>query len=402
MSRRTLIVLLVSVLALAVLWRGVNGPAGGEASKGGGVPLVPALSTAEAVRSIELSQDGEKVTLTREGPLWVTDEASAGGFAVESGRVQALLRAVARLNTDQPRTANPARHAALGLAWSESEPSAQRLTLRAGDEVLADLLVGFNQADSMTNELVFVRRMGEDQTYRAEHDVPFEVFGVEWVSSEAVWIDPQEVEWVSYDGLKVSRPAAAQEEPVPSAEAVAGEDGLDGGIDGDAPSDAPEWETQVVDADRSARWTEDEIGQALGTLPTWMDGLGLDKIVPWDPSGVAEGREQITYGLIDGSTVECMLFTDAQGTWHVRQLAQPEPAAAGPDSADDASAAVRARARRGAYAIQVPAFQISGVQELFEEPQAAADETPIDGTEVDEAQVVGEAGVETQEVPGPE
>ena len=113
------------------------------------------------LQSIELKVAGEpRVRLARQEGAWVVPAKE--GYAADAGTVAELLRALREAEQVEPRTANPALHARLGLA-EEGAPGerATRLKLGLGESSL-ELRIG-NPAARGEGQLV--RRAGDDQVW---------------------------------------------------------------------------------------------------------------------------------------------------------------------------------------------------------------------------------------------
>lgn len=113
------------------------------------------------LQSIELKVAGEpRVRLARQEGAWVLPAKE--GYAADAGTVAELLRALREAEQVEPRTANPALHARLGLA-EEGAPGerATRLKLGLGESSL-ELRIG-NPAARGEGQLV--RRAGDDQVW---------------------------------------------------------------------------------------------------------------------------------------------------------------------------------------------------------------------------------------------
>ena len=130
-------------------------------------PDLPAQ--AATVRRIEIRSAGQQVTLQGSGSDWkVVDKHD---FPADPAKVRALLEGLAGLTLIEPRTADPARHAALDLAAPDTADARGVLVrvLGESDTVLATVLLGKPRAAAGQGpRQLFLRRPDEDQTWLAE------------------------------------------------------------------------------------------------------------------------------------------------------------------------------------------------------------------------------------------
>ena len=168
MSPRTLLILVVLVVVTAGCWVLTRGsadrPSSSFISPQGQELLAPGLEQMDKITSLTIARQSGTATVTLKDGLWRSDaDDLAGGFPLDPTRMKELLRSVARFTSSEPRTANPARHKTLQLAWPDPENKARRLTVYAGEQTVADLILGkrFRVPDPNT----YVRLSDSDQTY---------------------------------------------------------------------------------------------------------------------------------------------------------------------------------------------------------------------------------------------
>lgn len=147
-------------------------------------PDLPAQ--AAAVRRIEIRSAGQQVTLQGSGSDWtVVDKHD---FPADPAKVRALLEGLAGLTLIEPRTADPARHAALNLEAPDTAGARGVLVrvLGENDTVLAAVLLGKPRAAAGQGpRQMFVRRPHEDQTWLAEGAVDPQRTPQLWLRGEA-------------------------------------------------------------------------------------------------------------------------------------------------------------------------------------------------------------------------
>ncbi len=166
-------------------------------------PDLPAQ--AAAVRRIEIHSAGQRVTLQGSGSDWkVVDKHD---FPADPTKVRVLLEGLAGLTLIEPRTADPARHAALDLAAPDAAGARGVLVrlLGEGDAVLATVLLGKPRAAAGQGpQQVFLRRPDEPQTWLAEGRVDVQRTASLWLRGEAFDLPQASVRRVS-----VQRPGQA-------------------------------------------------------------------------------------------------------------------------------------------------------------------------------------------------
>lgn len=147
-------------------------------------PDLPAQ--AAAVRRIEIRSAGQQVTLQGSGSDWTVVEKH--DFPADSAKVRALLEGLAGLTLIEPRTADPARHAALNLQMPDA-PDARGVLVRVlgeNDTVLAAVLLGKPRAAAGQGpRQMFVRRPDEDQTWLTDGAVDPQRTPPLWLRGEA-------------------------------------------------------------------------------------------------------------------------------------------------------------------------------------------------------------------------
>jgi hypothetical protein len=110
---------------------------------------------------IEIGSAQDRFALRQSGDGWVMP--SRDDYPVRAARLAELDAFLGSLEFEGPRTADPDRHARLGLSEPGSESAASRVTLRnAAGDVLADVLLG-EERDGR----IYLRFPGEDQTWAA-------------------------------------------------------------------------------------------------------------------------------------------------------------------------------------------------------------------------------------------
>ena len=185
------------------------------ASAGG--PLFPVLE--ERVNDVTevtvTGQDGS-FTVKREGDSW--GALDKGGYPIDFSKVKALVVGVSGFDVIEPKTANPAYHAKLGVeAPDAADSESKRVTLKddAGT-VLADVIVGDARAAAGRGggqPSLYARRADEDQAYEVTGRLVVDANAANWLDRKIVALPQERVAAVTIthpDGevLRVSRTSA--------------------------------------------------------------------------------------------------------------------------------------------------------------------------------------------------
>ncbi|MFM1823722.1 MAG: hypothetical protein RI967_1988, partial [Planctomycetota bacterium] len=208
---------------------------------------------ADAIDRIELARGDDRVALEKSSEGWTL--ATSDGYPARFEEIKGLVAGIAALERDQRMTALPSRHGELGLAWPDGEGRAARVTLRAGDTVVADLVLGAERANPRSQ---FVRNAAEDQCWRVLGSVVVDLETRRLVEAELLSLPEGEVESVSLAGLVIAGTTDASGKrvfPVPTAPAP-------------TPADTPD----------AFEWTDARRAAAARTLPGWLARLELDEV----------------------------------------------------------------------------------------------------------------------------
>ncbi|WP_203291033.1 DUF4340 domain-containing protein [Maricaulis parjimensis] len=145
------------VLALGTVW--MQASQGWKPEVSG--PVLPDWPQAvDAAQSIAIRSASDDFTLERTEAGWVMP--SRDNYPVRPDQLAELDRLLAGLTYIGARTADPDKHARLGLA-AGGENAATRVTVRGADgDVLADILLG-----EASGERIYVRFPGRDRTFAA-------------------------------------------------------------------------------------------------------------------------------------------------------------------------------------------------------------------------------------------
>lgn len=163
-------------------------------------PVFPGLEArlAQAQAIALKSPEGEIEIRRANGSRWTVPAASF--YPADAGAVRKMLNGLVSLRAVERRTARRDWHAFLDLvAPGEGGKATEIRVIDARGALLAGLLVGkVRPAGGLAGEDAFyVRRIGEDETYLAQGDLPLEVARGDWLDPEIVSIARERVARVS-------------------------------------------------------------------------------------------------------------------------------------------------------------------------------------------------------------
>ena len=147
-------------------------------------PNLPAQ--ASVARRIEIRSAGEQVILRGAGGDWTVVEKH--DFPADPAKVRALLEGLAELTLIEPRTADPARHAALDLDAPDA-PASRGVLVRVlgeGDTELAAVVLGKPRVSAGQGPReMFVRRPTQNQAWLAQGAIDVLRAPSLWLRAEA-------------------------------------------------------------------------------------------------------------------------------------------------------------------------------------------------------------------------
>ena len=203
-----------------------------------------------SVDRIELERGGKRLELVRDGNQWRL--ATSDGYPARFEEIKGLVSGLAGLKGDQKMTARSDRHGELALAWPDDSGRGARARLLAGGEPVLDVILGEERANPRAQ---FIRRGGEDQTWRVLGSVLVDIEPRRWVEAELLAIPDGEVRGVTVNGLH-----------------IAAEDGPDGKVSYKVIESSP------LVAPTEFDWTPTRRATALRTMPSWLSRLELEDV----------------------------------------------------------------------------------------------------------------------------
>ncbi len=163
------------------------------------------------VESVSVESGGEALEIRRRDGRWTVE--SLDGYPAKFEEVKSLVLSVAALEIAERKTADPSRHARLGLEPPGGGRSSRLVSLIDGAGTsLAGLIIGSEAGSGGTN-LVYARRADEDQTWLVRGKVDAITDPMRWVDTSVVSIPRARVKRVSIahpDGetVTIARPDA--------------------------------------------------------------------------------------------------------------------------------------------------------------------------------------------------
>ncbi|MCC6719719.1 MAG: DUF4340 domain-containing protein [Acetobacteraceae bacterium] len=329
--RRTLLLAIAGIVALFVGWQfGMPSHGGGQKTIAPGTLVFPGLAAKlQDAQRVTITTKGHTLTLVRHDGIWGI--AERGGYRAQQDRLRELLTGLTELRVTEPRTADPAQYDRLGVG-DPNKPVTTANLLRVygpGDSIIAELIVGHRRVRTAGNvpESIYIRRVGEAQSWLAEGRLPVDADPQLWFEREITNI---------------------RKEQVASVVTTRAEGTLEFGRDGDtlvltSPAEHPKLDEYRVE----------DVFRAL-------DGLTLTEVKP----AAEQPGEKIgtaVYTLTDGMTVTVTVFRQDTDIW-----AQFHAAGAGEAKAK----ADALNARVAGWAYQVGAWKEKAFLPLLDELKA--------------------------------
>ena len=210
----TFILLSLAVLLAVAAWKLLM-PHAADQPAAGATWLPDLAGKAESVAAVECLRGNATVRVERSANgAWVL--ASNEGYPVDSGLVKGLVVSLAALRADEPMTAKTERHAALGLAWPDTDNRARRVRLLPADPAsppVADIILGEERAP----DFIFVRVFDQPQTWRARGRVQLPDNALAWLDRSLLALPEGEAQRATLRGLTLARGASASVDGPPPA-----------------------------------------------------------------------------------------------------------------------------------------------------------------------------------------
>jgi hypothetical protein len=167
-----------------------------------GTLMFPDLTTKlQNAAEIDITHQGKTLVIRRKGNVWGV--ADRGGYPVETDKLHSMFAALTELRLAEPRTADPANYARLGVNDPNSKAGTSNL-LRVIDSngmTIAQLIVGHNRMLTQGNvpDEVYVRRPNEAQSWLAYGSVKVDAEPTLWINHTLLNVDPSKVANITID-----------------------------------------------------------------------------------------------------------------------------------------------------------------------------------------------------------
>lgn len=257
------------------------------------------------VTELQLVHGDETLTIRRDGTDWGVVERN--GYHAKYDRVKETLLALADLEVLEPKTSRPERYAELGVGEPGPGSEATRVTVKAGADVVADLIVG--ERAGVGRSGVYVREPDAVQAFLCEGELEVGTDPSAWIEREILRVDGKEVA-----GVLVRHP--------------------DGEVVRVESSDPSGSKFRVANVPKGRKERYEGVANSIATA---LVGLSLDDVRPVaevdfeaDPIAIAEYRKK------NGEKVVLHLARADEKTW-VR-ITSEYVSAAGPAAGADAAA----------------------------------------------------------------
>ena len=124
------------------------------------------LEQLKTVDHIQIKTADSEVLLEKTGDTWSLPAKS--GYAADDKKVANILNSIASLTIEAAKTKSSKNHAKLHLEDIATDAKSSQITLKQGNTILADLMVGKSKASNMdsSSSSIYVRKAGDAQTWQ--------------------------------------------------------------------------------------------------------------------------------------------------------------------------------------------------------------------------------------------
>jgi hypothetical protein len=186
--RTTILLAIAGAIALVAGWQfGMPSQGGSQRTVAPGTLVFPALATRlQEAERVTITTKGRTITLVRKDGIWGI--AERGGYRAQQDRLRELLTGLTELRVTEARTSNPEQYDRLGVGDPNQPTTTAQLVrvLGPGDRLIAELIVGHRRVRTAGNvpESIYIRRVGEAQSWLAEGRLPVDADPQLWVERE--------------------------------------------------------------------------------------------------------------------------------------------------------------------------------------------------------------------------
>jgi len=195
--RNSLILAVIGIAALFAGWQfGTPSHGGGQKAIAPGTLVFPGLAAQlQAAETLSITTKGRTMTLVRKDGIWGI--AERGGYRAQQDRLRELLTGLTELRVTEARTADPEQYDRLGVGDPNKPVTTANLIrlLGPGDKLIAELIVGHRRVRTAGNvpESIYIRRVGEAQSWLAEGRLPVDADPQLWFEREIANIRKEQV-----------------------------------------------------------------------------------------------------------------------------------------------------------------------------------------------------------------
>lgn len=186
--RNTLLLVVAGVIALLAGWQfGMPSQGGGQKTVAPGTLVFPALaSKLQNAEMVTITTKARTLEIARKDGVWGL--VARGGYPVQQDRLRELLTGLTELRVMEPRTSDPAQYGRLGVDDPTQPITTANLVkvLDGKGAVIAELIVGHRRVrtSGTVPESIYIRRVGEAQSWLAEGRLPVDADPQLWVERD--------------------------------------------------------------------------------------------------------------------------------------------------------------------------------------------------------------------------
>ncbi len=184
---------LTLIAVLAAIWV-MFGEGLQTSSIGRGHPLFAGLADKiEQTRKVELTKNGETITLVANGSDWSIVERS--GYSADASKVRALLRSLVLSERREPKTGNSARLERIGLG-----DGAMHVNVFDGDgNSLAGLMIGKQRTGADGHSHAYILIDGEPKSWLVSAVTALDLEIASWIDNQIIAINQERIKKINFD-----------------------------------------------------------------------------------------------------------------------------------------------------------------------------------------------------------
>lgn len=185
--KQTVLLALAAVVVLGGGWYASQTASPPRSEVVAGALMFPNLAPAlQAAARIEVTNKGKNLAIAKQGDVWGV--ADRGGYPVQAAKLREMLTGLTELRLVEPRTADPAQFARIGLD-DPTKPESTAILLRVLDgagKVIVEIVTGHRRMRTQGNvpESIYVRRPGENRSFLAEGRLAIDADAAQWLDRD--------------------------------------------------------------------------------------------------------------------------------------------------------------------------------------------------------------------------